>query len=166
MTPIRLRWAAALVLLLTSACGSSGSSAPRLAPDLNLPDVNGRPASLSDHKGKVVLLDFWSTTCETCLHELPMLNEVQERLAPKGFTVLAVCVDALTPDAVRAFAKEHGMSYPVLASGGRTLPGYSLYGLPQAFLVGRDGFIKKQYMGPKLRDEVVADAEKALKSAH
>ena len=93
-----------------------------------------------------------------------MLNTLQEKLGPDGFTILAVCMDALSASGLKAFVRENGMAFPVLQSGGGAPPGYGIYGLPQAFLVGRDGFIKKQYMGPKMLDEVTRDAAAALEA--
>ncbi|MBI5622344.1 MAG: TlpA family protein disulfide reductase [Elusimicrobia bacterium] len=156
---------AGLALLLAMGCNGPGPTASRPAPDLSLPDLEGKVTALADLKGTVVLLDFWSTTCQTCLHELPMLNGLQERLGRKGFTVLAVCTDDLASDALKAFAAENRMSYPVLRSEGKAMPGYGLYGLPQAFLIGKDGIIKKQYMGPKMPEEVLRDAERAIRAA-
>src|SRR5262249_4755449 len=63
------------------------------APDFTLKDLNGREVSLSEYKGKVVLVNFWATWCTPCLGEIPELIEMQQKYGPKGFVILGLAMD-------------------------------------------------------------------------
>lgn len=86
------------------------------APDFTLPLVDGGQVSLSDYLGKsVVLIDFWSTTCDPCMTEMPHLVDLYKKYKDKGFVVLAISVD--DPDSlaqVRSVVHDKGMVFPVL----------------------------------------------------
>src|SRR5262245_59608075 len=89
--------------LLTASCGgatgpgsSTGSAAAKgpSAPDFSLPTLDGKTVRLSDHFGqKVVLIDFWSTTCDPCMAEMPHLVELYKKHKDQGFVVLAISRD-------------------------------------------------------------------------
>src|SRR3974377_2272259 len=86
------------------------SLAGTTAEDFTL-DLNGKPAHLSDLRGKVVVLNFWATWCPPCVEETPGLNRLQQRIAPRNGVVLGVSVDE--DEAVyRAFLQQHGINYP------------------------------------------------------
>src|SRR6201981_904989 len=67
--------------------------AGEVAPDLTLQDLNGADVSLSDYKGKVVLVNFWATWCEPCRVEIPWLIEMQQKYGSQGFVILGVALD-------------------------------------------------------------------------
>ncbi len=72
----------------------------RLAPDFELPDLDGRPVKLSDYRGKVVIVNFWTKTCAPCLDEMPSLNDFGRTLQPHpGIVLLTINTDASTEDA-------------------------------------------------------------------
>lgn len=122
--------AAALCGLLSAGCGnttangnapatptadSDSDSAGQAAPNFSLDTINGEQVNLADYKGKVVLIDFWSTTCKPCLQEMPELVEIYKARKSKGFEVLAIATDPPETVAnVRPVAKNHGMIFPVL----------------------------------------------------
>lgn len=132
------------------------------APALSLPGVDGRTVSLADFKGKVVLLDFWATWCEPCLSELPDLKRLHGDFKGRGFSVLGVSLDE-DPQDVPPFIRENKVPYPVLFNGSEPPPGYSLPGIPSAFLIDRGGLIVERYFGPKSYDRVARDVERVLK---
>src|SRR5262245_47771256 len=71
---------------------ASGVTEIKPAPDFTLPDIEGRAVSLSDHKGKVVLVDFWATWCGPCRKELPAFQELQDQYREKGLVIIGVSV--------------------------------------------------------------------------
>ena len=104
-----------------SASAAGGPTDPKpaakgSAPEFSLPSLDGGIVSLSDHLGKkVILVDFWSTTCHPCLEEMPHLVELYEKLKDKGFIVLGVAGDG--PDTRRDVTKvvrEKGVTFPIL----------------------------------------------------
>ena len=80
-------------------------------PDLRLPDMQGQMRSLSEWRGKVVVLNFWATWCPPCREEIPVFIELQKRHAGR-LQIIGVAVDDLAP--VRDFYINEGMNYPVL----------------------------------------------------
>lgn len=80
-------------------------------PDLRLPDMQGQMRSLSEWRGKVVVVNFWATWCPPCREEIPVFIELQKRHAGR-LQIVGVAVDDLAP--VQAFYKATGMNYPVL----------------------------------------------------
>ncbi|MBI3565005.1 MAG: TlpA family protein disulfide reductase [Elusimicrobia bacterium] len=132
--------------------------APALAGD----DASGRPLSLGGFSGQVVLVDFWATWCPGCREELGGLSALHEDLRGRGFTVLGVSVDANTA-AVAPFARDARLPFPILLKPGPPAPeGWSVPGLPIAYLVGRDGRVLRRYDGMKDMKAVKADVKAAL----
>lgn len=132
------------------------------APEIRLPDLSGRSVSLSDFKGKVVLLDFWATWCQPCIEELPELKALHAAFSARGFTVLGVSLDALGAQGVGPFVRENQVPYPVLLTGGTPPSSYPLMGLPTAFLIDRQGRLARRYLGPKTFADLAKDVEKLL----
>jgi peroxiredoxin len=94
---------------------ASGGEAGPKAPDFDLPTLDGQHVSLSSLRGKVVLIDFWSTICDPCLKEMPELVKLYQERKDKGFTVLAIATDGPETVAnVSSVAKERKMVFPVL----------------------------------------------------
>jgi thiol-disulfide isomerase/thioredoxin len=130
-----------------------------LAPPFSLIDLNGRKLELTDHKGKVVLLDFWATWCGPCQIEIPGFVELQERYREQGLVVIGVAMDN-SPEPVREFYREFRMNYPVAMGDERITEVYGgIVGLPTTFLIGRDGRIYARHVGAT----AVSDIEEEIK---
>ncbi len=129
MTSRRTWLVAAGVSLVLVGCGAPQPGGPTevpestgatpaavTAPDFSLPTLYGDTVRLSDHLGKkVILIDFWSTTCDPCLLAMPQLVALYEKHKSQGFIVLAVSVDGPeTLAQVRAVVHDKKMSFPVL----------------------------------------------------
>lgn len=120
---------------------------PEAAKELRLPTVSGQPQDLAHLKGKVVLLHFWATYCAPCRKEFPVLNEVYQRLKPKGLELLAVDIaeDAAT---VQRFLTSTPVGFPVLLDGeGQTMARWNAIGLPTTLLIDRKGRVRGQIVG-------------------
>ena len=118
-----------------------------MAPPFSLTDLNGRKLELSDHKGKVVLLDFWATWCGPCRIEIPGFVKLQERYRDQGLVVIGVSLDD-SPEPVREFYREFRMNYAVAMGDERVPELYGgIIGLPTTFLIGRDGRIHSRHIG-------------------
>ena len=116
------------------------------APDFSFIDFEGKKRSLSDYRGKVVLLDFWGTWCAGCVAHTKELTDAYRKLHGKGFEILGVHCGGKEGE-VRKFVAEHGMIWPQTIETGEIPQGrplqtlYRFFGAPNYFLVDRDGTI-------------------------
>lgn len=126
------------------------------APDLTLPVLVsgpglppvGQDASLSDLKGKVVLLNLWASWCGPCKDEAPVLERIWNRYKAKGLVVLGIDIQDLSSDA-RAFIEEYGLTYPSLRDGSDdSKTALEATGVPETYLIDRKGRIALHVAGP------------------
>lgn len=138
---------AALLALAAALSACSGGDAAGRAPDFALRSPDGRVESLSAHKGRPVVLNFWATWCDSCKEELPDLQALQAR-ADGRFDLLAVSVDDDPAKAVPPFAASHGLNLHVLYADRAVMDAYAVRMLPTTFLIAPDGTIARRYVGP------------------
>jgi len=118
-----------------------------IAPDFDLPLLNGGQLKLSTLRGKVILLDFWATWCEPCREEIPHFIDLQKRYGPEGLQIVGISMDD-SPDPVHEFYRQFKINYPVVMGDAKTGELYGgVLGLPIAFLIGRDGRIQVKHIG-------------------
>jgi peroxiredoxin len=174
---VRALKVAALVtaLAVTSCAGTDGpgaagaDSGASAAPDFSLKALDGKTVHLSDYLGKeVVLIDFWSTTCDPCMAEMPHLVELYKKNKDKGFVVLAVSLDGPESLAqVSSVVHDKGMVFPVLLDQETTV--VTRYDpkreMPFAVLIGKNGSIVRRKAGYNPGDEkaLEADVDAALR---
>lgn len=114
---------------------------PARAPDFQLPNHDGQMVSLSSLRGRVVLLNFWATWCNTCVVEMPSLEKLAKRMQGKPFTMLGVSVDE-NWDLVRNFFPE-GSAMTVLLDKDKSQPGrFGTEKFPETFIIDPDGNIR------------------------
>ncbi len=127
------------------------------APSFTISNLEGEPVSLEAHRGQVVLVNIWATWCGPCIVEMPSMQRLYEQLEDQPFDILAVSVDATPgePDAagnlggdVARFVREHGLTFEILHdASGRIQQTYRTTGVPESFLIGKDGVIYKKIAG-------------------
>lgn len=120
------------------------------APDFTATDLaTGEPASFHErYAGEVTLVNIWATWCEPCKEEIPALQALYEAMGPRGLRIAAVSIDAGDPQAVRAFMADFGVTFDVLHDpAGAIQQTYRTTGVPESFLVGRDGRIVRIVYG-------------------
>src|ERR1700747_522909 len=88
--------------------------AGEVAPDLTLKDLNGADVSLSDYKGKVVLVNFWATWCEPCRVEIPWLIDLQKKYGPQGLQIVGITKEDGDEKTITDFTKKMGVNYTIL----------------------------------------------------
>jgi cytochrome c biogenesis protein CcmG/thiol:disulfide interchange protein DsbE len=124
-----------------------GSEAPQFeAATLDTPPTT---RTFEDYRGKVVLLNVWATWCRPCIVEMPTIQRLHEEFAGTDLAVVAVSVDQPnTENAIRAFVKEHGLTFDVLHDPENDISSaYQVPGYPATFIIGRDGVIRKKVVG-------------------
>lgn len=120
------------------------------APEVNLPDADGRPHRLADWRGRWLLVNFWATWCAPCMHEIPAFIATQSRYGAAGLQVLGIAMD--DPDAVRALMRQKGFNYPSLVGdeavqGVMEQFGNTLGALPFTVLIDPAGIIRAMELG-------------------
>lgn len=142
--------------LLAASCQTS-SKAAASASDFSLPDAHDTAIRLSDYRGKVVLLDFWTTYCGACNIEIPWFIEFQNTYKDRGFTVLGVSLDEEGWKVLRPFLEDKKVNYPVVLGGDEIADPYGIQALPTTFLIDRHGLIAASHVG--LIDKAQFEAE-------
>ena len=130
-----------------------GSGAPGFTA-LTMPGATPGPRvakTLSDYRGDVVLLNVWATWCEPCRVEMPSIEAVHKALGPRGLKVVAVSIDGPGDERkIDRFLKEYGLTFEVLHdSTGAIQTLYRTTGVPETFVIARDGTIRKKWIGPE-----------------
>jgi peroxiredoxin len=121
----------------------------RPAPDFTFSDLEGRKVSLSDFRGKVVLVNIWATWCPPCRDEMPSMQKLYERFKGKNFEILAVSIDGNAHEAVAPFVQKLHLTFPVLLDPkGKTEGLYRITGVPESFIVDREGILVNKVIGP------------------
>jgi len=145
----------------------SGDKAPpgpsaKSAPSFTLQDLNGKQVSLSDFKGKVVILDFWATWCPPCVKEIPHFIALYEQYKDQGFAIVGISVDRGGISVVKSFARKYRVNYPILMTDGRVDKAYGgIPSIPTTFVIDSAGNIRQKYVG--YRDKAIFEADiKAL----
>ena len=130
----------------------------RPAPEFSAVDLQGTPRTLADYQGKVLLVNIWATWCPPCQQEMPSMQRLREAVPDEDFAILAVSVDAPLGERdvfgreggnLEVFARTMGLTFRILHDpSGKIQETYQTTGVPESFVVDRDGLIKKKVAGP------------------
>ena len=117
------------------------------APQLTLTDLQGKPVSIEDYRGQVILVNNWATWCPPCKTEMPELQAYYTAHAAEGFVVVAI-ESGEPADQVASFVQEYGMSFPVwLDPHGTALEIFQNWNLPSSYVIDRDGKVRLSWTG-------------------
>jgi cytochrome c biogenesis protein CcmG/thiol:disulfide interchange protein DsbE len=139
-----------LVLLTLCLPGCySGSRPPRIgtaAPDFTVQDTD-RKVTLTELRGKVVVLNFWATWCPPCIEEMPSLVQMQQQLKNKGVEVLAVSID-VDENAYHKFLKDYGVDLLTVRDPDQKSSNlYGTYKWPETYIIDRNGVLRRKFIG-------------------
>ena len=119
------------------------------APNFTFPDLNGQRVTLLDHRGKVVLVNIWASWCPPCRQEMPSMQRLYEEFRGKNLEILAVSIDSNGREAVDPFMRKIDLTFPVLLDPKETIkPLYGITGVPESFIVDKEGILVKKIIGP------------------
>jgi len=126
-----------------------GSNAPDFRAIAVAHDTNAQAKGISDYRGEVVLLNIWATWCGPCRIEMPSMQQLETMLGPKGLRIVAVSVDDPgTRERIAAFTEELGLTFEILHDApGRIQRDYQTTGVPETFIIGRDGRVRRRIIG-------------------
>lgn len=136
-----------------------GSRAP--AFEARSVDGSNLVRRFDDYRGKVVVLNIWATWCTPCIVEMPSFERLRRQIPDSDLKVVAVSIDEwVGADSVQRFAKGLGLTYEILLDSLRSIDrAYQTTGVPETFVIARDGTIRKKWIGPT---EWASDANLAL----
>ncbi len=134
------------------------------APQVQFTRLAGGSFTTADLRGKVVLVNFWATSCETCVHEMPKMIETYNKFASRGYEMIAVAMSYDHPNYVAEFAQKNKLPFTVaLDSSGEVAKRFgNIMVTPTTYLIDRRGNIIKQYLGEPNWTEFHALVDKAL----
>ena len=149
---------AALTALPAFDGWSMGSRVPAVGmpvEDFHLTDLEGRQQSLSQYRGKIVLVNFWATWCKPCTTEMPAMQATYDKLRSKGFVVLAV--NELEDEAkVREHIKQYGHTFPVLMDRDNKVANqFGVFGLPVSVFIDQEGRVQEYIKGGLLTEDKI-----------
>jgi thiol-disulfide isomerase/thioredoxin len=138
----------------------------KAAPGFALTSLEGKKVSLSDYKGRPVLVNFWATWCGPCKVEMPWFEEFRKQYAGQGFEILGLADDVdAGKDVIAKVAHKTGVSYPILLTDGKVQTAYGgLEVLPMSFYVDKNGVVVEVTAGLGTKDEIEANIKKTIAS--
>lgn len=127
------------------------------APGFNTTDLRtNRPVTINDYRGKVVLVNIWATWCGPCRDEMPSMERLYRKLQGTDFRIAAVSVDgdafhlegSQPPSGIMAFANDLALTFDILHDpSGEIRKAYDIFGVPESYVIDRDGVIVKRVIG-------------------
>ncbi len=149
-----------VMLISSGLVWGMGSRVPAVgtaAEDFRLLDLAGKPQSLSQYRGKVVLVNFWATWCKPCTTEMPAMQTTYDNLRDKGFVVLAI--NELEDEAkVREHIQQYGHTFPVLLDRDNKVANqFGVFGLPVSVFIDEKGVVREYIKGGLLTEQVILD---------
>jgi cytochrome c biogenesis protein CcmG/thiol:disulfide interchange protein DsbE len=142
--------------------GIRPASERREVPELVMAQLDGGTWRMSEHRGQVLLVNYWATWCGPCWEETPGLIRLSRELGPKGLAVVGVAIDEGKADKVEKFVKDFGVPYPVVRPERLSQMEYGMEGVPTTVLVDRQGRVAKTYVGAVRQADFATDVETLL----
>ena len=135
------------------------------AADFTLTDLDGHQQSLSQYRGKVVLLNFWATWCKPCTTEMPAMQACYDKLRDKGFVVLAVN-ELEDDDKVREHIRAYKHTFPVLMDRDNKVANqFGVFGLPVSVFIDEKGVVQEYIKGGLLTEQKILDVVSRLQAS-
>lgn len=138
-------------------------SARKAAPDFAVTDLDGKPLSLAQFRGKVVLLDFWAVDCGGCRVEIPWYVAFDRKYHAQGLQLLGIDMYGEAPAKIRPFMKQSGMEYPVAVGNDALGARFGLEAMPLTLLIDRAGRVAVSHAGIVDRAAFERDIEELLR---
>lgn len=150
------------MLFLLGACQGRAMEIGTTARDFSLTDANYSMITLSEYKGKVIVLNFFATWCPPCRAEIPDFIDLQNEYGPRGVAFIGVSNESA--GLLNAFASRLGINYPLLSDREKAaITKYGpMRGVPTTFIIGKDFKIARVYMGSRPREVFERDIKQLL----
>jgi peroxiredoxin len=136
------------------------------APEFELMDLEDKIHTLSDYKGKPIIINFWATWCPPCRKEMPSMNRAWKQLKDEGIQMLAINIGE-DESSVHVFENEYPIDFPILLDpSSESLQSWRIKGLPTTYIISPKGVVAYSALGPREWDDSrILDKVRALKEA-
>ncbi len=146
-----IAWYVAIFIILSAVAITAYVfvSKKNMAPDVTFTDLNGKQHSLQALRGKVVMVNFWATSCGTCIHEMPKMVELYQKYHGRGLEFVAVAMSYDPPNYVVNYVETRKLPFKVVFDGkGQLAQSFGDVKLtPTTFVIDKDGAVLKRYVG-------------------
>jgi cytochrome c biogenesis protein CcmG/thiol:disulfide interchange protein DsbE len=163
--PALVLFAAIVVFSFTRQGGNALGAQPvgQSAPDFNLPLYDGKKLSLSDLRGKPVVLNVWASWCDPCREEAPAIERVWQQYQDRGVVFVGIDIWDSEADG-KGFIERFGLTYPNGPdAAGNIGKQYGVTGVPETFLIGKDGKVARKFIGAVSERQLAASVEEILR---
>ena len=139
---------------------------PTKAPNISLNFIDGQTVDIDSFKGKPLLVTFWSTTCSTCLEEVPRLSKLYDELNKDGFEIIGIAMSYDPPNRVIALSKKRKIPYPIALdiNADAEMAFGKIKATPTNFLINADGKIIQRFVGIMNIDSLRSKIKKLLQT--
>ncbi len=135
------------------------------APDFTVTTIEGETITLSDLKGKVVIIDFWDTWCPPCRKGIPDFIELYKEYKDSGFVMIGLAFGRQGKEKVKEFIQEYNINYPIAIPSHSVINSFGeIRSIPTAFLIDQNGNIVNKYIGLRPKDVFENDIKKLLET--
>ena len=134
----------------------------RVMREVAMPQLDGGTWRTMDHRGQVVLVNYWATWCEPCWQETPGLVRLSREMGPKGLAVVGIAIDEGGREKVKRFVEDFRVPYPVVVPERLSQVEYGLEGVPTTILLDKQGRVAKTYVGAVRQADFKTDVEALL----
>lgn len=152
--------AVAGILMLPSR-SHAAARAGQPAPAFKITTTSGQPVTLENYRGYVLVVDFFATWCHPCRDSIPHLNEMNRKYGRQGLQVLGLSADDDGERALKSFAAEYQISYPIALAGEATLADFGVRSVPVMFIIDKQGKVAEVFRG--FTGEVGRSTEQLIK---
>lgn len=136
---------------------AAGEEEYQMAPEFSLKNLNEEDFNLVDHRGKIVMVNFWATWCGPCKWEIPILNELYNRYKDENVIVVGVAISSGSKEDIASFVKKYDVAYPILYGSdeeiSRLVYKYGNFAsIPSTFLINPKGEVTNYFMGAQEKE--------------
>jgi thiol-disulfide isomerase/thioredoxin len=132
------------------------------APDFTFKDLDGKKVSLSNFKGKVIIINFWATWCGPCIYEMPALEKLFKKYKKDGFQVIGLTIQS-NNNQIPQKISQTGVTYPILLDAEDAIGSYGPFNaIPQSYLINKEGEIVKEFVGVRSFTQFEEEVKKLL----
>jgi peroxiredoxin len=162
----KIKAALGVLIVVIALCAYFIVAQKSAAPAISLTTLQGEKLELNALRGQVVLVNFWATSCTTCVKEMPALAETYRKYAAQGYATVAIAMDYDTPGYIAAYALRNDLPFKVVHDAdGRAAQAFGDIRLtPTTFLIDKQGRIVKRYLGAPDFAQLHAEIEALLKA--